>query len=299
MGLFSKPRVRDVTTLVFESTDLRFLETKRGQVDKWGSTPLPPGLISEGLVTDAVEMGNVLGAVFADHGLDRKRVITAINGLRSIPRLLTLPKLQASVMEQTISREARKEMPISPDNLYLSWQSLPGRVGDTQRIYLLGVPRELIDAQVRALQASGVQPYVMDLKPLALIRAIGREDAIIVNLEENELDITLVTDYLPAIMRTFSLSQEGLDVQGKLERLVSELTQTVRFYNDSHPSTPIEHATSVHLTGRLLEDPEAYDYLRDAVDWPVERIVPPLPCPDALPVMEYATNIGLALKKVE
>jgi len=69
-------------------------------------------------------------------------------------------------MEETISREARKEMPISPETLYLSWQSVPAD-DSLQRIYVLGVPRDLVDAHVEALQAARLVPYVMDLKPLA------------------------------------------------------------------------------------------------------------------------------------
>jgi len=297
MALFGKPRVRDATTLVIESTDLRYLTTHRGQVQLWGSTPLPQGLIREGAVTDPAELGRVIDALFVEQNLDRKRVITSLSGLRSIPRLLTLPKLQASLMEETISREARKEMPISPESLYLSWQSMPAD-DSTQRIYVLGVPRELVDAHVRALQAARLVPYVMDLKPLALIRAVGQAEAIIANLEQEVLDIVLVVDYMPAIMRTFALGSEGLDTAGKIERLLAELAQTIRFYNDSHHDAPIRGATPIYLTGRLLGTQEAAGLVRSALDRTIERPASPIPAPDALPVAEYMTNLGLALKKV-
>ena len=159
MALFGKPRERDVVTLAIESTDLRYLSTKGGRVDKWGSVPLPEGLVSGGMITNAVEMGSILDEMVEACGLDRKHVITSLSGLRSIPRLLILPRLQGSVLEETISREARKEMPVSLEDLYLSWYSMPGG-GEQQQIYLLGVPRELIDAQVRALEAAGIRHQV-------------------------------------------------------------------------------------------------------------------------------------------
>lgn len=297
MALFGKPSVRDATTLVVESTDIRYLITQGGEVRRWGNTPLPDGLIEEGYVTDPAELGRLLDAVFREGNLDRKRAITSLSGMRSIPRLLTLPKLQASLMEEAISREARKEMPISPESLYLSWQSMPA--DDTlQRIYVLGVPRDLVDAHIQALQAAQVTPYVMDLKPLALIRAVGQPEAIIANLEQDVLDIILVVDYVPAIMRTFALGREGLDATGKVERLLGELAQTVRFYNDSHNDAPIRGATPVYLTGRLLGTPEAADLVRSALDRTVERPTSPLPAPESLPTAEYMTNLGLALKKV-
>lgn len=297
MGLFNRPRVRDVTTLVIETTDVRFLTTRAGKVEKWGCLALPEELVLDGLITNAVEMGRILDEIFSAEGLERRRVITSLSGLRAIPRLLTMPKLQASVMEEAISREAKKEMPLSLENLYLSWESRLGPA-DQQQIYVLGVPRELVDAQVRALEAAGIPPYVMDLKLLALIRAVQRQNTIIANLERDVLNIILVVDYLPAIMRSFSVQGEDLDDQGRLDRLLTELTQTIRFYNDSHQGSPVQPATSIYTTGRLLDNPEAQEYLASALDRTVERPPSPIPCPDELPVMEYMTNLGLALKKV-
>lgn len=286
----------DAVALVIESTDVRYLALRKGQVHTWGSVPLAQGLVSEGLVSNAVETGRVVDELFAKANLNRSRVIAAIPGLRAIPRLLTLPKLQASLMEAAISREAKKEMPVSLENLYLSWQIMPGG-GDQQRIYLLGVPRDLVDAHYRAMQAAGVTLTSLDLKPLALVRAVNKPQAVIVNLEQDALDIILVVDYLPAIMRTFNLGAGLATPQAKIDRLVSELSQTLRFYNDSHINAPISPSTPVCATGRLLNNREALDYMRNNAGRPVEAPVAPIPCPDDLPVAEYMTNLGLATKQ--
>jgi type IV pilus assembly protein PilM len=298
MSLSGKPRRRDVVPLAVEAMALRYLSTKGGKVARWGRVPLPRGRVVEGLITDAAEMGKLINQLFLDQELDRKHTVTSLSALRSIPRLLTMPKLQASLLEEAISREARKEMPISLENLYLSWQSMPG-VGDQQRIYLLGVPRDLVDAQVRSLEAAGIPPYVMDLKPLALVRAVRQAEAIVVNMEETSLDIVLVVDLLPAIMRTFSLEREALDGAGRLERLLQELTQTIRFYNDSHNTAPIRPSVPVYVSGRPFDDPETCDALRGMLGTrALERVAAPLPVPNDLPVAEFVTNLGLALKKV-
>jgi hypothetical protein len=298
MALFGlgNRKIRDVVTLSIESSDLRYLATSAGRVTKWGSVPLVPTLVERGLVTNAVEMGKVIETLFAEQGLDTKRVVTGLSALRSVPRLLTLPNLQASVMEQTIAREARKEMPVSLEDLYLSWQSMPGANEQQQRIYVLGVPRDLVDAQVASLEAAGIRPCSMDLKPLALIRAVGQREAVILCLEDDVLDIVLVGDYVPEIVRTFSLARENLDEQGKLDRLIEELTQTVRFYNDSHRSAPIRPGTPAYVMGQGVSRREAQDYLRNVMDRTVERPSAPIPCPDDLPLAAFMTNLGLAMK---
>jgi len=297
MARLAKSKLKDVVSLAIESTDVRYVTTKAGAVDKWGSAPLPDGLVSEGLITNAVQMGQYLDELMQAWDLDRHHVVTSLPGLRAIPRVLNLPKMQRSLLASAISREARKEMPISPDELYLSWQVLRD-LGDQLRIYLLGIPRDLLDAQVRSLQASGIRPYVMDLKPLALIRAAHRREVVLVNLERDMLDIALVVDYVPAIMRSFSLEKDKLDDQARLDRLLNELTQTVRFYNDSHRSEPLAPSTVVCITGRMLGTPQAIEYLTSVVDRPVVKPTTTLPLPDDMPVAEYMTNIGLVMKQV-
>ncbi|MCD6302589.1 MAG: pilus assembly protein PilM [Anaerolineae bacterium] len=292
-----KPRVRDVTTLAIEASDVRFLVSERGRVASWGSVELPNGLVTNGLITDPTEMGAILDEMFATQQLSRRRVVTALTGLRSIPRVLNLPKLQASLMAETIAREARKEMPLSLDDLYLSWDTI-GSQGEMQRIYLLGVPRDLMDAQVQALEAANIPPYVMDLKPLALIRAIDQPEAVVVNLECASLDIILVRQYQPAIMRTFSLEEDGLSNEGRLDQLVNELVQTTRFYNESYPNAMIPENTPLYMTGRLLAGRDAREYVAVSVEYPVAPNPTPIETPRDMPVAEYMTNLGLTQKKV-
>ncbi len=287
---------RETVTLAIESTDLRFLSA-HGRVFKWGSVPLPEGLVTSGVINDPLELGRIVDETFQVNELDRRRVVSSVVGLRAIPRLLTMPKIQASMLEAAISREAKKEMPVSLENLYLSWQSLPAE-GDQQRIYLLGVPREMIDVQVRMFEAAGIQPLAMDLKPLALVRAVGKEQAAIVNMEEGLLDIILVIEGLPAIMRTFGLDPNGDTLEERIDRLLRELNQTVRFYNDSHRNATIRPNTPLYISGRVMAQPEVLAYLQSASDRPIELPPPPLPCPEDLPVLEYLTNLGLALKRL-
>jgi len=288
-------RAKEITTLNIEGSSIRLLTVKDKAVQKWGDMPLEPGLIKEGLILNPPGVGLVIRNLFVSQNAPKKDVIISLTGLRAIPRFLTMPKMSPHLLEEAIMREARREMPLPLEDLYLSWQVI-GEVGNQQHIYLLGVPRDLLDAEVQALAAAGIQPSVMDLKPLALARAVNREQAVIADLEPDSLDVIVVADYVPVIMRTFSL-EEGLGLEEKIERLADELTRTVKFYNDSHPESPFSPTTTVYLTGALMGDRAPRNSFTRRVDYPVEVPDPPLEYSPDLPLAQYVVNMGLALKK--
>ena len=299
MALFGKPKATNLVTLAIESTDLRFLTAKDGRVVKWGTGPLPAGLISEGLIKDPEAMGRIIGELFGKLSLDRDRVVTCLSGLRSIHRWLILPRVPASSLGEIVEREAKREMPVPLESLHVRWQSV-SKNGE-ERVLLWGAPRELVDAQVQSFGSMGVSHPIIDSKPLALLRAAkrgnsaGQTEAIIVNLERDSLDLILVVENLPAVVRSFSIAKEPADPQARLDRLRKELTQTTLFYNDSHPKARLKPNAPIYATGQLLGNPEALDYLKEVVDRPIQEAFKPMPCPKDLPLADYATNLGLAL----
>jgi type IV pilus assembly protein PilM len=287
----------EVVTLSLEGSDVRLLSAEGSQVSLWAETKLAPGLVREGLVVDTAAVGKAIDELLTDYGVSRKKVVTALTGLRAIPRILTLPKIKANLLDDAVRREARKEMPLALDTLYLSWQTVAEK-GDQRQIYLLGVSRELLDAHYQALQAAGASPAATDLKPLALVRAVNRAEAVIADLEEESLTIVLVVEGVPVIMRSFPFESGAGPLSQKVNQLVEELTQTIRFYNESHRESPLRDATPVILTGAVMADPAVVASLRATLDRTVELPDCPLDHPANFPVAQYLVNVGLAMKKV-
>ncbi len=284
---------REVTTLNIEGSSIRLLTAKGNSVQRWAETPLEPGLVRDGLILDPRGVGTGIDGLFASRGVPKQRVMTCLTGLRAIPREITLPRIPTGQIEGAVRREARREMPLPLDDLYLSWQVLDQQGGQT-RVYVLGVPRDLLDAQVEAIRAAGIKPHVMDLKPLALIRAVNEKEAIIADLEQHSLDVIIVVDDVPAIMRTIALGVESNE--DKVRRLVEELRRTVKFHDDSHRERPLDPNTPIYLTGGLMTDTSVVEAIKVMSTRPVMIPTPPLTCPPDMPVPTFMVNIGLALK---
>ncbi|MEW6233083.1 MAG: pilus assembly protein PilM [Chloroflexota bacterium] len=290
MALFA----REIVTLSLEDQSLRALTVRDGKVARWGELPLSPGLVKEGLIQNPGQVGGLVKSFLAGLKAPAKKAVVGISGVRSVTRYIDLPRMSPSLLEEAVVREAKREMPVPLEELYLSWQVVEG-IADRQTVFLLGVPREVLDALALAMQAAGIRPYLVDLKPLALVRAARESVAVIADLELASLSVIIVTGGLPALIRSISLNRA--ETEDKVYSLIQEVERTAKFYNDSHKDAPLPEATPVVLTGDLAGLPTLAAGLAERLHNPARLSGSPLPCPDEFPAYKYLANLGLALKK--
>ncbi len=281
-------------TLNITAKSVRLLSVKGKQVERWGSIPLAPGLVKDGLILEPKAVGAAISTLFKSTKIPKQKVITSLTGLSFTYRILSLPRTKPALLEEAIQRSARKEIPLPLEELYLSWQAIDGQQ-DELDFFVLGVPRNPIDAVIQTLAEAGVEPYIVELKPLALARAANRGDVLIVALEPDCFDVVLVASGIPTVIHTITPRGEGASLEDNIRRLTDELTKTVKFYNSSHPETPLNPTTPLLLTGELATDAATSNLIQAETGYPVESLAPPLEFPSALPVAPFATNMGLAL----
>jgi Tfp pilus assembly PilM family ATPase/Tfp pilus assembly protein PilN len=282
--------------LNISASNIKVLSLKGRQVKRWNSLDLSDGMVRDGLILQPQAVGEAINSLFKSISLPRDRVITSIAGLSFTYRFINLPRMKPALVEEAILRAARKEISLPLDELYLSWQAIPGK-GEEQSYFILGVPRNLVDTAVQTLKIASVPPYLMDLRPLALARTAQRRDAIIVNLEPDCFDIVFITGGLPTVIHTISPRGKGATLEDNIRRLADELTKTAAFYLSNHPDVHLSPTTPLLLTGTMATETPASGLLQSEVEYPIEALVPPAEYPKNLPVSSYAATIGLALKK--
>jgi type IV pilus assembly protein PilM len=284
-------------TLSISTGSIRILTVKGRQVNKWESLPLNSGLVRDGLILQPQAVGETIDTLFKSIKAPGEKVITSLTGLSFTYRFLNLPRMKPALLEEAVQRAARKEISVPLEELYLSWQLIGGKE-DELTFFVLGIPRNLIDAMIKTLTVAGLEPYLMDLKPLALARAANRGDSIIASLEPDCFDIVFIADGIPKVMHTISPRGEGATLEDNIQRLADELTKTATFYLSSHPDNRLSPETPLLLTGELAAETTTSGLLQAEIEYPVEPLIPPLEFPPDLPVALYAANMGLALKKM-
>ena len=286
-----------IVTLEIDTSAIRLMEASGGRVVKWASLSLSPAVFEDGMISDHQAVSTAIKQLMDSSGIKAKDVIASVSGLYSVSRIVAVSNPPGSrvTTREAVLDAASNIMPLSIDELYLSWQTITAGQG-IQKFLVVGVPRDMIDAEMQALRAAGINARTLDLKTMALARAVNMEQALILNIEPANSDIVIVVNGVPEVMRSVAWQQDGLTVEERAEHLATNLELTVSFFNSHHTDTPLGPAVPFFITGQMSGDLDLVEGLRSRVGYPVESLAPSMDCPSHLPVSQYAVNIGLALK---
>jgi len=286
-----------VVTLYIDDTNIRLLVASSKRVEKWAQLALEPGLVSDGVIVDEAEVAAKIEELLKAQKVHTKKVIAGLSGLHCLTRPLTLPQLPKALLPEAVRQEAERIMPLPPEQLYLSWQVIPAP-GEEMQVFLAASPRNATDALISTLRRVGLDPYLIDLKPLALVRVANKPTAIIVDVEPSELDIVIMVDGIPQPVRGVSLPSKALTLPEKLQTVIEELERTIKFYNSSYPEKPLDSSIPILVSGELAQETKACQSLASKLKYPVSPLLSPLECPEDLAPSQYMVNIGLALKEI-
>jgi Tfp pilus assembly PilM family ATPase len=292
LRLFSQERL----TLSVEADEVRVLICRGQQILRWDRALLPSGTVRNGQVIQLEAFGEAVTTLLQHSGAPRKKAVVSLGGQRSLVRIINLPSVSARLLDETIQRAARRELPLPLDELYLSYQVLGDRNAARLQVFILGVPREALDSCVVGLRDVGVRLQTMDLKPLALVRAVNLPDVVLANLETQTESVVLVRDFVPYIVRSIAVPGESArSPADRAENLVAEIQRTLDFYSSTRAAEHAPWSPVVCLTG-ALGDAEAIRS-RLGKQWPLVDPAPPLALPDGFPLLPYLVNVGLVLKR--
>jgi len=284
-----------IISLSIEGTELRVLSFYRNSVESWASVPFSADLLRVGQVADSEGFAGVIKSALADEALVNSRVVCAIPGLRTMSRIIGLPKVSKAELDAAVSREARRLMAISLEDNNIYWQTLTTKT-DEMQIFVLVVPKEPIDDFIAALQEAGIMAHAIDLKPLALVRAVNKQDAIIVNGESNSMELVIVVDDVPVLMRSVFLGEGVVSEDYAVGRIGDELGRTIAFYNESNIDNPLDPEVPVYFTGAVASGLPFALNVSALIGRPAQPLDPPLAYPEGFPVAEFMVNMGLILK---
>jgi type IV pilus assembly protein PilM len=287
----------NTTTIYIDDASIRLMVTRGKRISKLADVPLDMRLAdidAEGKKEELIER---IKQLFKSNKITAKKVIVGLSGLHCLTRPIVLPELPRTMLDEAITREARRVLPVPLEQLYISWQIVSMTEGKMEA-FMVAVPRHIADNLIDILNRAGYKPYLMDIKPLALARLSREATAIIVDVQSTEFDIIVMVNGIPQPIRTVSFPEESLSLDEKLHVVKDELKRTVEFYNSNNPENPLQHNDILYVSGELSDEPELYDSLTQELGFQVTPLTSPLKCMKQLDPSHHLINVGLALKEM-
>lgn len=281
-----------IVTIYVSDTILRTMVSDGKQIQEWAEMQLESGLIENNSIIEEEAVSEKLTQLLGIQSVKARKVFLGINGVRCLTRPVLLPKLPQEILDEAVRREAARLLPIPLDELYLSWQKIPGPE-DKTHVFLTAIPRGIVDPLMKVMDKTDLNPVFMDIKPLLLSRMTQEETTIIIDVQGADFDIVVMMYGIPQPIRSIPFPGEDMSWQEKLPVIKDELDRTITFYNTNNPETAIENTVPVYLSGQLGDESEFSRRLSEETQRKVILIPSPIETPEGFDSSVYMANISL------
>jgi len=178
MSRWLSPKIEAVGLEVGTSA-LKVVELRAGNPPTLGALalrPMPPGLIQDDQVTDPGGLAEEIKALFNDAGITRRFTVTAVSNRQAITRNIHVPRMTVQELDEAIKWEAERYIPFPIDEVMLDYFVLDNpedvEEGGQLEVVIAAARLDEVTQQVEYLKQAGLEPYVIDVKPFSLLRAL-------------------------------------------------------------------------------------------------------------------------------
>jgi type IV pilus assembly protein PilM len=121
----------------------------------------------------AIFITPTLAKLFKDRKIKGREVYLSISGQSVFMRFVKLPPVAAAQVEQVVKFEAQQNVPFPIDEVTWDYQMMPARTAgsDEAEAVIVAIKKEVIEAEVAAVEKVGVTIKQVDVAPFALLNA--------------------------------------------------------------------------------------------------------------------------------
>ncbi|MDA8442898.1 MAG: type IV pilus assembly protein PilM [Peptococcaceae bacterium] len=157
------------------------------ELQKIVSQPTPPGAIEGGNIRDPEQISAVIKSVWTELAVKNTQVISVVPGQHAFVRLLLMPAMKKSEMEQAVRFQAEGQIPIPAAELVLDHALVSEHKATKQMEVLVAATRKsIIQQYLHLFNQAGLLAKVFDLEALALERVLFRKNR---PVKQGEIDI--------------------------------------------------------------------------------------------------------------
>jgi type IV pilus assembly protein PilM len=281
-----------VITICIEDSSVKITSVRGKRLVFAAEAPLQAGWVQNGVVLERAHVSQVISMVLAQYKIREKEAVASVSGIHSIYRVVYVPKLDRALLAEAARKEMARAIPVPLASLYTSWTDV--KISDIEiALCLVGLPFDNVNSVTETLKLCGLQLKYLELKPLAVSRVIDEKTAIVINVQPNCFDMTVISNGIPEMMRSLPFPGGVAMSEGDKARMVKEeVDRTINFYNSGHPNSPLGQQTYCVVSGILRET------LSMVMGYPVKPAPALLTYPAGQDGNDFIVNSGLALRTI-
>src|SRR3954454_25145030 len=177
IALGKKNNNRGIVGLDLDGEFIAAVQTSPDGISRAVSPAPPPGVITDGEVTDVPALSDALRDFFKANGLPR-RVRLGVSNQQIVVRYLELPKIEdPEELAVAVRFQAAEAIPLPLDEVVLDHQvideSITPEGAARLRIVVVAARESMVARVVDAVRGAGLRPEGIDLNAFALVRALS------------------------------------------------------------------------------------------------------------------------------
>jgi type IV pilus assembly protein PilM len=254
----------------------------------YDSIRVPMGAVAEGEIVDVDAVAHSIGQLWRKAGVGDKRVNIGVANQKVVVRHIELPFMEKSELAGAIQYQAQDFIPIPVEEAIIDFQIIGDHVSEqdehVMEVLLVAAQRDMIAANIQAVEAAGLKPQVVDVAAFAIVRALLYKAAEFLPAEDQEQEgEALAIVHVSSGITNIVVVEEGVPRFTRVSALAgNDLTQAIA----SGLNIPFEDAEQLKLEvglpgpeGRGLpadlptETLEHYELAQDILEREVSRFV--------------------------
>lgn len=207
-----------IINMVLNDHSIRFVELKQMNPptpQKWKERFLPPGIITDGKITDYESLENILEECIDEWKINRRCIRFLVPDSLVIIRRLSIPSdIQDDEVKGFLYLELGSTIHLPFDEPVFDFYSL-GDHGMNREILLFAAPEKYVMEYANLFTKLKLNPIAADISPLALYRLYYQldlssqgENLFTIQLDLTGVNMCIFEGSLPFVMRHFSLPFE-------------------------------------------------------------------------------------------